>query len=84
MTSVEAILLTVLPTLIFFSVEMLYKFSKSREFSKQVFLVELHYAWTIVFAFHSNYSDDSEIYDFVILYQIICLWRKFDYWSRGE
>ena len=47
------------------------KFSKSRKFLKEVFVVEWCYSWTIAFAVFSNYSNDFETYDSMILYLII-------------
>ena len=44
------------------------KFSKSRKFSKEVFLAQWRYSGIIVIAVFSNYSYDSETYGFMILY----------------
>ena len=44
------------------------KFSKSRKFSKEVFLAQQRYSGIIVNAVFSNYSYDSETYGFMILY----------------
>ena len=43
-------------------------FSKSRKFSKEVFLAQWRYSGIIVNAVFSNYSYDSETYGFMILY----------------
>ena len=44
------------------------KFSKSRKFSKEVFLAQWRYSGIIVNAVFSNYSYDFETYGFMILY----------------
>ena len=44
------------------------KFSKSRKFSKEVFLAQWRYSGIVVNAVFSNYSYDSETYGFMILY----------------
>ena len=75
MTSIEAILVTLMPTLkIFLSVTITLEaaiqnnLSKSWRFSRDISVVEFRYGGTIVFGIHSNFTYDSETYDIVKLY----------------
>ena len=65
MTSIEAILVTLMPTLsIFLSVAkaaIQNNLSKFREFLGEIFVMEFRYSETIFFGIHSNFFD-SEIY----------------------
>ena len=74
MTSVEPILVTLMPTLnIFLSVVITLEaaiqnnLSKYRRFSREVSVVEFRYSETIAFGIHSNFTYDSETYDIVKL-----------------
>lgn len=72
MTSIETLLLALMLTLIMpFSVAISRHpddLSKSWTFSREIYLVELRYSETIIFGIHSNFTNDSEIYDIVKLY----------------
>ena len=66
MTSIEAIMLTLMPTLnIFLSVVTTLKaniqnsLSKSWRFSKEISVVEFRYSETIVFGIHNKFTYDS-------------------------
>ena len=75
MTSIEAIIVTLMPTLnISLSVAIALKaaiqnnFSKSWRFSRGKSVVEFSYSKTFVFGIHNNFTNDSETYDTVKLY----------------
>ena len=75
MTSSEAILLTLMPTLNIFlfvaitlEVAIQNNLSKSQRFSREISVVQFRYSGTIVFGINSNFTYDSEIYDIVKLY----------------
>ena len=75
MASIEAILVTLMPTLnIFLSVTITLEgaiqnnLSKSRRFSREISVVEFRYGGTIVLSIHNNFTHDSETYDIVKLH----------------
>ena len=75
MTLIEAILVTLMPTLNMFlsnaitlEAAIQNNLSKSRRISRQIFAVEFRYNGTIIFGIHSNFTYDSETSDIVKLY----------------
>ena len=79
MTSAEAILVTLMPTLNMFltatttlnnlsKVAIQNNLSKHRRCSREISAVEFRYNRTMIFGIHSNFTYDSETYDIVKLY----------------
>ena len=75
MTSVEAILVNLMPRLntfmpvaITFDVVIQNNFSKPWKFSREISFVELRYGEAIVVGVHINFIYDSETYDIVNIY----------------
>ena len=74
MTLIEAVLMTLMPTLnihlcVAINLEAAIKnnLSKSRKFSRELSAVEFRYSEIIVFGIHTNFTYDSETYDIVKL-----------------
>ena len=74
-TLIKAILATPIPTWnMFLSVAITLEaaiqnsLSKSRIFSREIYVVEFRYSATTAFWIHNNFTYDSEIYDIVKLY----------------
>ena len=72
MTSVEAILVTLVSTLLLpvamtLEAAIQNNLSKSRKHSREICVVEFRYSETIVLGIHNNFTHDSQAYDIVKL-----------------